>query len=388
MTDPNQSHESRKPSARLFERVVEYLWGGEQRLFAALMTLQERADNGDRSAKASLRNPWGTSLTPKRAIPLLRRGIAETDEEIGRLGPELLALLLRKKLLADQMEQYSSNASIIPSTGASARLAEAGIADWMVERLSESSLERLAVMITEATRTSTYFNTVGWCDVARFENEIAEERNPQKIKEIDPTRIFVSSRFEVSENRTLPGFYWESVVDFPEFRCFYREAFKSEHYDVDQDAWLPPYETIEEYERYDPEFAMRLAEAREAGQWSEEHIFDDPREEYMIPEEWCFVERLVPRFRAWPALWHAFRPFGEIAVALSRHCGESSPSLFEDWALKVQLFYLFGRHRRFKSEAEKAIRVELFDFLRLPVLTYGAPAVRVLIPKDRLPASR
>lgn len=68
-----------------------------------LEDLSRRIEDGDRTAKDSLRNPWGTAVPASRAIPSIETRLDLAADKLQKVGPTFLAAWLEKKRLEDQL---------------------------------------------------------------------------------------------------------------------------------------------------------------------------------------------------------------------------------------------------------------------------------------------
>lgn len=106
--------------------------------------------------------------------------------------------------------------AVLPDT--SKRLAEVGVADWMIDRLSGASLERLAALAAEGAGARTHYGSVGLDElraagVANRVTSSAPGANNLQPTEFAPTRSFLSTSFGVNAHCTLPKDYWDGVVN-------------------------------------------------------------------------------------------------------------------------------------------------------------------------------
>jgi hypothetical protein len=192
---------------------------------------------------------------------------------------------------------------------------------------------------------------------------------------------------------------WDGMPDEHYYRSFVREIAEEENVALYRPCALPedeeptpPFATVDAMIRFDEDFRaayqradrrFRMLDGYRVG--LDDMIVDElaasgrKRDGALL--EWTYPVDGDVIFD--DALWDAWRPWGTLLAALKDYLqypdAGGRDCLVSGWA-----YFLKGRLARTEAELPVFVRRALFDWLLLPVPSVLAPAVRILVPRDRL----
>ncbi|QBM74853.1 hypothetical protein E2E30_03090 [Sphingomonas sp. AAP5] len=192
---------------------------------------------------------------------------------------------------------------------------------------------------------------------------------------------------------------WDALPDEPFYRSFIRKieddesiALYSECALPDDEEPTPPFASVEAMIRFDDEFraAYKRADRRfrvlngyhaDLDGMTFEELFRSDRKRDQELLEWAFP--VGGKVLSNTALWDAWKPWGILLASLKdyldiQEVGERGCLVFA-WA-----YFLKGRLAQTEDELPVFIREAMFDWMLLPVPSVLTPAVRVLVPRDKL----
>lgn len=410
--------------------------------------LRRKVAEGDRVAKETLNNPWNTSTPAKHAIASMQIRLNKAREKMIEVGPVFLAAWLEHKQLEGQLESFQAGLARMDDNGVPGSSAEfseghqrileilirqSGITNRDGQRASIETINRAGRMIKRQVEER-------WCDEVVSVPELTEARIIQHVSTVrgwslstgavdedrwqersyqlkdDPSREFPFDNFMTrlpspividppclprswKESDRMHSVLWDALPAEPYYRSFIRQqeegenlAFNWDVFGFDEGLPLPAYLTLDTMKRFDPDFreaymrADRRARVLEVYQAKLEDIGINcwkasSRKRDIELLDWAFPVGKEVLFDT--ALWDAWRPWATLIAALKDYLnfkGVGEPGC----PVYAWLYFLKGRLAKTDSDLPPFVREALFDWMMLPVPSSATPAVRILVPRDRL----
>lgn len=393
-----------------------------------LERLDADAASGDRTAVAKLRNPWGTSEAPGRAIPALRNKIASDEQQLVRLRAEFQATYIAYTRAKEMLNSHEESRAPKPADGdllkvLAEKLAKAGVSGRDLKRASRNTLRRVSDLFVEDKGTSGKTSAEIFSDLQRLGVEglvclhtvvprellfhTPGDPNPQgftrtslpKLKvheprtiEVEPVRLPRTHSGSTSTRMFAP--LWDAVGDSNLYSVYTRVAEPVEIACRSSD-WehLPPYQSFDEmlenvaafaqHHRAAEKSAAKLAARRllqeDSPEWGKFES-DDPQQAALLKVCMPSPEILYDK-----ELWEVWLQWHIKAATIHSYLNKTMLYDVSEALLGRWLFLLAGRFA--KSEDELPVCLQwMFEWLELPYVMASEPATRIVVPNALLNA--